>query len=388
MTPGIGAATNRPARPRQELVRWLAAFGTFGVPQAGGPIAFALLALPLTGNPRSGAAIVLALTLSQVAGAVPVARLGRGRNPVSFVKVLIALRTVALAAVAVLAAVRAPFALLLLAAALAGCVTGAAFGYLRSCLNHLVDPDRMPRALGLAATLNEFTFVAAPVLAGVLGAADPVLAVLALAVLGAAALVLLPKVPQAVVATPAEDRVRLLTPAALLWLGCTAANSAAVSSTEVGAVSLAVRYGLPPAQGAVFTVALCLASVAGGVWVSARNRAPRRADIVAWLAAMSLGSVVAACGPAFPATLAGLVVVGLVVAPLGTAYSLRLDALAPAGRRAEIFALSRTANAVGIILTSTGLTLTSLAATQAAAAATVCAATVAVGIVGLRTRPL
>ena len=67
------------------LLRWLLAYGTFSVPQAAGPIAFALLALPLTGNPGSGAAIVLATTIAQVIGAVPVARLGRRSNAVAFV---------------------------------------------------------------------------------------------------------------------------------------------------------------------------------------------------------------------------------------------------------------------------------------------------------------
>jgi hypothetical protein len=37
---------------RGALVRWLLSYGTFGVPQAAGPIAFALLAIPLTGRPQ------------------------------------------------------------------------------------------------------------------------------------------------------------------------------------------------------------------------------------------------------------------------------------------------------------------------------------------------
>jgi hypothetical protein len=56
---------------RTALVRWLLAYGTFGVPQAAGPIAFALLAIPLTGDPANGAAIMLAITVAQVAGATP-----------------------------------------------------------------------------------------------------------------------------------------------------------------------------------------------------------------------------------------------------------------------------------------------------------------------------
>jgi hypothetical protein len=61
---------------RKALVRWLLAYGTFGVPQAAGPIAFALLAIPLTGDPSNGATIVLAMTVAQVISAAPVAVLG------------------------------------------------------------------------------------------------------------------------------------------------------------------------------------------------------------------------------------------------------------------------------------------------------------------------
>ena len=286
----------------------------------------------------------------------------------------------ALAAVAVLAAVGAPFGFLLVFAALAGSVNGAAFGYLRSTLNHLVEASQMPRALGLAATLNEFTFVSAPVLASVLGTIDPVFALVVLTLLGATTMILVPGLPHARVPAPVDGGGSLLTPAIFLWLGCTIANSAVVSSIEIGAVSLAMRYGFVPAQGFIFTVALCVASVAGGVWVSARNRAPRRPVVLACLAVMSAGAVLVAANLSVLATLAGAVMVGGVLAPLSTSYSLRLDALAPAHRRAEVFALSRTATSTGVIITSTTLTLFSLTATQVVAAAVVCAAAAAVGI--------
>ena len=46
---------------RGTLVRWLLSNGAFSVPQAAGPIVFALLAIPITGDPNSGDAIVLAI---------------------------------------------------------------------------------------------------------------------------------------------------------------------------------------------------------------------------------------------------------------------------------------------------------------------------------------
>jgi len=172
----------------------------------------------------------------------------------------------------------------------------------------------------------------------------------------------------------------LLKPAILLWLGCTMANSAVVSSIEIGAVSLAMNYGLPPAMGFTFTVALCVASVAGGVWVSVRNRMSARSAVLAYLGLMTAGAAIIAAHGAVVVTIVGAAIVGCSLAPLGTYYSLMLDAISPPQRKAEVFALSRTANSLGIILTSATLTLTSLVVTQAVAATLIVMATLTVGI--------
>ena len=58
-----------------------------------------------------------------------------------------------------------PFWALAVCAGLSGSVSGAAYGMLRALLNQLTPEDRYPRALGIAATLNEVSFVASPVLA-------------------------------------------------------------------------------------------------------------------------------------------------------------------------------------------------------------------------------
>ncbi|MCC6719387.1 MAG: MFS transporter [Acetobacteraceae bacterium] len=382
-----GTATVPRGAGRGALVRWFLSYGAFGVPQAAGPIVFALLALPLTGDAQSGAAIVLAITLAQVAGAVPVARLGRGWNAVGYLRVLVGIRMVALAAIAFLAAVEAPFAWLLVAAALGGLVNGAAFGYLRSVLNHLVAPAGLPRALGIAATLGEVTFVAAPVAASVLGTLDPVLALLALSALGTLPLVLVPGVAHATAPAVADGGASLVTPAILLWLGCTLANSAVVSSIEIGAVSLAMNYGLAPEMGFIFTVALCVAAVSGGVWVSVRNRMPGRGVVLGYLGLMSAGAVLIAAQVSAVATVVGAVAIGCCMAPLSTFYSLMLDALSPLHRKAELFALARTANSMGIILTSASLSLTSLAVTQAVAVGAIVTAAGVVSFAGRGSAP-
>jgi hypothetical protein len=71
-------------------------------------------------------------------------------------------------------------------AAAAGLVNGAAAGILRAVLNQFAPASGMSRALGIAATLNELTFVAAPVVASGLGSISPVFGVVAMAAVGRA----------------------------------------------------------------------------------------------------------------------------------------------------------------------------------------------------------
>ncbi|UFU03269.1 MFS transporter [Ruania suaedae] len=341
------------------------------MPQAAAPIAFALLALPLTGTADSGAAMVLAMTGAQVIGAVPVTRMSRRFSTTGAVRLLVAIRTLALIATALLSHLQLPFALLIAAAALAGVVSGAAYGHMRTALNTVVRPAGLPRALGIAATMNEVVFVSAPALASLLGSVSAPAAVLALGILGAGSLALLPPAPRSSTdaaaphaAEPAGPAARrrpgLITPEIGLWLWCAMAGSAAVAGIEVGAVSLAIRFGLDPAAGFLFATTLCLASVAGGVWVSVRNRTSRQGIVVLQLLVTTIGTVLIAFGPALWSTLLGAVLVGALLAPLGTHYSLALDRLAPPLRRAEVFALLRTAQSLGIITVSGLLTLTSL----------------------------
>src|SRR5690606_14930423 len=152
---------------------------------AAGPVAFSLVALGLTGDASGGAAMILAMTLAQVVGAIPIARLGRNLPAAPILRALVVFRALALAALAFSAHIQAPFVWLLVFAALAGSVNGAAYGYLRSLLNDLTPASHLPRALGIAATLNEVTFVLAPVAASGLGMVSPVFAVAAVTVLGA-----------------------------------------------------------------------------------------------------------------------------------------------------------------------------------------------------------
>lgn len=379
--PVVSPAATRSAAPTSHLVRWLLSSASFAMPQAAAPIAFSLVALPLTGDTGSGAAMMLAMTLAQVTAAVPLARAGARRNTTTYLRVLVAFRAAAFGVIAVLAGVGAGFPFLVAAAALAGLAGGAAYGYQRSLLNHLVTPPRLPRALGIAATLNEGTFVAAPVLAALLGARSPVAAVVVFAVLGAAPLVLLPRVQSTVArAHPRREPGPPLTSAILLWLCCSAATSAAVAVVEIGAVALAVDFGIGPAWAFVFTVALCVASVSGGVWVSVANRPLGRRAVTAALSTTVLGSALVAVHFSVVVTVVGAVLIGAVLAPLATHYSLTVDRLAPPDRRPETFAMLRTATAVSVIVVSTLLAVVPLQAALVACTATVLAGTLAVVI--------
>ncbi|MGE0425708.1 MAG: MFS transporter [Reyranellaceae bacterium] len=362
------------------LLRWFVSSGTFGVPQAAGPIAFALVALGLTGDAKGGAAMMLAMTLAQVAGAIPIVRLTRGLKLATALRLLVALRTVALAGIAVLAMHQASFVWLVALAAIAGSVNGAAFGQLRALLTQLVPAGRLPRALGIAATVNEATFVLAPVAASGLGTVSPVFAVLALAALGALPALLVPHVD----ATPGEDAHRAggsaLSRPMLLWLLCAMAGGATVASIEIGAVALALNFGYEPALAILFTVPLCLSSVAGGIWVSVRNRMAARRTVVLQLAVMAAGVGLAALNLSVVATIAATILIGSVLAPLATYYSLILDTLAPPQRRAEVFALLRTANACGVIFASAMLSVVSLSMAMMLVAGLMLVAAASVGL--------
>lgn len=373
-----------PPLPRGPLVRWWAGFAVFGVPQAAGPIAFALLALPLTGSAESGAALVFAMTAAQVVGAVPVARFGRRFDAVRYLRALIGIRALALVGLTLLAVAGVPFGWWFGAVVLAGVVNGAAYGYQRMLLNRLVRPAGLPRALGIAATLNEITFATSPVLASALGAVSPVWAMVVMIVLGLGPMVLMPSVSGAPAGARAGDGdaaegeadagargasagedggtggtggTSRVPAVVLVWLVCAAASNAAAAIVEVGAVAFALAFGLGAGWAFVFGLVLCVGSVLGGMWVSMRNRRPSAAGVVVFFALTGLGNVLALVGGHLLVTLAGAALIGFYLPQLQTYFSLVVDDLSPEDRRAEMFSLLRTAGSIGIIVVSGAIAL-------------------------------
>ena len=325
--------------------------------------------------------MILAMTLAQVASAIPITRAGRWFAPTSFLRWLVVFRTLALSAVALLAHLGAPMIFLVVASAFAGAVNGAAAGYLRTVLNELAPASKLPRALGIAATLNETTFVLAPVAVSGLGTISPVFAVLAVAILGAIPALLIPTVGSSVSPDDVHTAdASIISPSILLWLMCAAAGGATVASLEIGAVALALHFGYAPALAILFTVPLCIASVLGGIWVSVRNRMASRRAVVIQLAIMAFGAILAALQISMEVTVAAAVLVGTVLAPLGTYYSLVLDSLAPPRKRPEVFALLRTANAVGVIVVSAVMTAFSLSTSLIVVSCLMVAVVIVVGL--------
>lgn len=369
---------------RWPLLRWFLSSATLSVPQAAGPVAFSLVALSLTGETSGGAAMILAMTLAQVVGAIPLTRLGRNLPSATVLKLLVTFRTLALASIVLCATYEVSFIWLILCAAIAGSVNGAAYGYLRSVLNQFAPASKLPRALGISATLNEVTFVLAPVAASGLSIVSPIAALLALTVLGAVPALLVPSAASIHIEDVHHTGGSVLSPAILLWLACAAAGGAAVAAIEIGAVALALNFGYEPVLAILFTVPLCLASVAGGIWISVRNRMATRKAVLVQLSIMTVGAALAALDQSITMTVVGAVLIGSVLAPLGTHYSLVLDTLAPAHRRPEVFALLRTANAVGVIFASAVLTVVSLSMALIVVTGLMIAVTLAVAMASLR----
>ncbi|MEQ4203951.1 MFS transporter [Actinopolymorpha sp. B9G3] len=363
----VASTTAPPDRPRG-FTRWIAANVGSAVPQSMAPITFGLATLS-QGDLNGGALMMTAMTVAQVIGAVPIAAAGRRFCVTAYARVLTAFRTLAFVGLVLAIAGGAPVAVLVVAASLAGLVNGAIFGLLRALLNDMVASNKLPRALGVAATANELVFVSGPILASTIGGASVIAAVAIMAITSALPLVALPRIAHRT--PPASTRVppELIRVDTMVWLLAAGSAAACVASVEVGAVALALRHELAPSAALLFTVPLCVGSVLGGVWVSVRNRRLRQRTVVAMMLLTVVGMVAVAWDAWIGSVIAGVVLVGLFLAPLGMSFSLFIDDVLPPARRAEGFALLRTSKSVGLITASAVIAFGSLAASFLVSAA-------------------
>lgn len=355
-------------RPRG-FPRWIVANVGTAIPLSMAPITFGLAALANGGDLNGGAVMVAAMTAAQVLGAVPIAAAGRHYSATGYTRALVAFRTLAFAGLVLALAAGAGLSVLVVAAGLAGLVNGAIFGLLRAILNDLVAADKLPRALGVAATANELIFVTGPILASTIGGVSVLAAVGIMVLASALPLVALPRLAHRPPAAPARVRREAMRLRTAVWLFAAGSASACVAAVEVGAVALALRHELAPSAAFLFTVPLCVGSVLGGVWVSVRNRRLRRRTVVVMLSLTAAGMVAVTWDGWIGSAIAGAVLIGLFLAPLGMAFSLFLDDVLPPAQRAVGFALLRTAKAVGVIAASSTIAFGSLAASLLASAA-------------------
>ncbi len=332
------------------------------------PITFGLAALS-QGDLNAGALMMTAMTVAQVVGAVPIAAAGRRFSVSAYARFLAAFRTFAFVGVLLAIAGQAPIPVLVVAASLAGLVNGAIFAVLRAILNDMVASDKLPRALGVAATVTELVFVSGPILASTIGGVSVIAAVGIMAIASALPLVALPRIAHR--APPESGRVRResMRPGVLVWLLAAASADACVYSIEVGAVALALRHELTPSAAFLFTVPLCVGSVLGGVWVSIRNRRLRQRTVVAMLVLTAAGMLAVARDAWIGSVIAGVVLIGLFLAPLGMSFSVFIDDVLPRTRRAEGFGLLNTSKSVGLITASSVIAFGSLEASFLVSAA-------------------
>jgi MFS family permease len=357
------------------------------IPLSMAPITFGLATLR-EGDAKGGAMMVTAMTVAQVVGAVPIAAAGRRFSVTAYTRFLTVFRTLAFAGLVLSIAVGAPLPALVAMAGLAGLVNGAIFAMLRVLLNDMVGSNKLPRALGVAATANELVFVSGPILASTLGGRSVVAAVVIMAASSALPLVTLPRVAHRMPAeptVPTHVRGKSIRSGTLVWLFAAGSAGACVASVEVGAVALALRHELEPSAAFLFTVPLCVGSVLGGVWVSIRNRRLRQRSVVGMIVLTAAGTLAVAWDRWPASAIAGAVVIGLFLAPLGTSFSLSLDDVLPPTRRAEGFALLRTSKSVGVILASSVIAFASLAASLLVSAALALASAIIVGAFHTRT---
>lgn len=369
----------RDAAPsRYRFVRWLAANAGSAIPRSMAPIVFGLAAAA-RGDVNAGALMVTVMTLTQVIGAVPITALGRRFEATAYARALTAFRTVAFLGLVVALTLEAPMWVLVVSAGLAGLVNGALFGVMRAILSDLIEANKLPRALGITATTIELIFVSAPIVAATVGGRSVVAAVLIMAVCSAAPIVLLPRTGAIrLPPTLRTDRVRM--PAGTMtWFLAQTSTAACVASIEVGAVVLAIRQGLEPGAALLFVVPACIASVLGGVLVSAWNRRLSKPLVVAMLCVTALGMLLMVDDRWIGVVIGGTVLVGFLLAPLAVSFSLLLEDLLPLERRAEGFALLRTCQAIGMIIASSLIASGSLEVAIVASAVLALFAAVVVG---------
>lgn len=310
-------------------------------------VAMAPIALVLAGHAAVGSFRVGALMASSYAFADGIASPLSGRliDRVELrrgVSVALGAGAAILAALAGLAAVRAPAFVLIVMSALAGAAPSGAMGGLRAYLQRIVPEDLLTRAFALDATLLEFEWMIAPTLVAITGfLGAPVLAVFLMTLATAAAFGGSRSLGQ----QQPSERIAGASGAWRMLKALPIYTISAVLGYAEGTINIALApmmhaVGSRPATAGLLITLLSVTSAVGGVGYAAYDgRRPGNLDQRANIAILAVGVSVALIAVSPSLTLVALAVglCGVWFAPLITVLNLILGKLLPDSQLSEGF---------------------------------------------------
>ncbi len=259
---------------------------------------------------------------------------------------------VVLAALAGLAAGRAPGLVLIALSGLAGAAPAGVMGGLRAFLQRITPDDLRDRAFALDATLLELEWMFAPALVAITGyLGAPVLAIvlMALAAFGAlgGARLLSPQQPaEHPPGASGAWRNRRALPAYYL----SAVMGYAEGTINIALAPLMPTVGARPATAGLLIALLSLASAAGGfAYAASAEHLPGSKNQRANVMLMSLGlcAILIAGSPSLIVLVVAVAACGLWFAPLNTLRTLILGDLLPASQLSEGFSTLSAAMQIG-----------------------------------------
>src|SRR5450755_798970 len=320
-------------------------------------VAMAPLALVLAGHGAVGSFRVGALMASAYTFADGIASPWSGRlmDRVELrrgVSVELAAAAVVLAALAGLAAERAPALVLIVLSGLAGAAPAGVMGGLQAYLQHIVPDDLRERAFALDATLLELEWMFAPALVAITGfLSAPVLAIalMAMAALGAfgGARLLGTRPPSGHIAG-ANGTWR--SPKAIPVYFLSAVMGYAEGTINIALAPLMPAVGSRPATAGLLIALLSLASAAGGfAYAAFSSHLPgdtdQRANVT--LLALGLCAILIAVAPSLIFLVLAVAACGIWFAPLNAMRTLILGKLLPASQLSEGFSTLSAAMQMG-----------------------------------------
>jgi len=317
-----------------------------------GPLALVLAGHGSVGSFRVGALMASAYTFADGIASPWAGRLMDRVELRRGVSVMLAAAAVVLAALAGLAAARAPALVLIVLSGLAGAAPAGVMGGLQAYLQRIVPDDLRERAFALDATLLELEWMFAPALVAITGfLGAPVLAIVLMALAASAALggarLFRPQQPSGRIAG-AGGAWR--SPRALPVYFLSAVMGYAEGTINIALAPLMPAVSARPATAGLLIALLSLASAAGGfAYTASSGHLPgdtdQRANVT--LLALGLCAILIAVAPSFIFLALAVAACGIWFAPLNAMRTLILGKLLPASQLSEGFSTLSAAMQMG-----------------------------------------